>query len=84
MPTAVLTGANSGIGNAFAQILIEEVSITFKTQQSRCITDLIKGYKVIAADINTDGPIKKLRCEDVKLDITLPEIIQPFKEHVDD
>jgi NAD(P)-dependent dehydrogenase (short-subunit alcohol dehydrogenase family) len=25
MPTAVVTGANSGIANAFAQILIKEV-----------------------------------------------------------
>lgn len=26
MPTAVVTGANSGIANAFAQILLDEVS----------------------------------------------------------
>jgi NADP-dependent 3-hydroxy acid dehydrogenase YdfG len=27
MPTAVITGANSGIGNAFAHLLVKEVRI---------------------------------------------------------
>jgi hypothetical protein len=27
MPTAIITGANSGIGNAFAQILVKEVGV---------------------------------------------------------
>jgi NAD(P)-dependent dehydrogenase (short-subunit alcohol dehydrogenase family) len=29
MPTAVITGANSGIGNALAKILIREVSDSY-------------------------------------------------------
>ncbi|KAH7090740.1 short-chain alcohol dehydrogenase-like protein [Paraphoma chrysanthemicola] len=64
MPTAVVTGANSGIANAFAHILINE------------------GYKVIAADVNVDGPIKELGCEAVKLDIASTEDIRAFKQRV--
>ena len=29
MPTAVITGANSGIAHAFTKVLLEEVSTTF-------------------------------------------------------
>ncbi|KAF2829623.1 short-chain alcohol dehydrogenase-like protein [Ophiobolus disseminans] len=66
MPTAIVTGANSGIANAFARILVKE------------------GYKVIAADVNIDGPIKDLGCEAIKLDISSSEDIQAFKQKVGD
>jgi hypothetical protein len=39
---------------------------------------------VIAADINTDGPIKELGCETIKLDIASPDGIQAFKQDVGD
>jgi NADP-dependent 3-hydroxy acid dehydrogenase YdfG len=29
MPTTVITGANSGIGNAFAHLLVKEVRIAY-------------------------------------------------------
>ena len=32
MPTAMVTGANSGIANAFAQILVKEVSTVISSQ----------------------------------------------------
>jgi len=39
---------------------------------------------VIAADVNTDGAIKDLGCEVVKLDIASPENIQAFKQRIGD
>jgi NADP-dependent 3-hydroxy acid dehydrogenase YdfG len=44
----------------------------------------IQGYKVIAADLNIEGPIKELNCEAVKLDIASPDNIQAFKQQVGD
>jgi len=82
MPTAIVTGANSGIANAFAQILVKEVSI-FTSLIKNILTGL-QGYKVIAADVNTDGPIKELGCEVIKLDISSTEDIQASKQKVGD
>jgi hypothetical protein len=43
-----------------------------------------QGYKVIAADVNIDGPIKELGCEIIKLDIASPDNIQAFKREIGD
>lgn len=83
-PTAVVTGANSGIGNALARILCKEVRVRREKNVIDRILTCIKGYKVVAVDIDIGAPITELGCETFRLDISSQEDIESFKEKVGD
>ena len=76
MPTAIVTGANSGIGEAFARILIKEVCIYVHT--SAILT--LQGYDVTAVDVNVGDKLQALQCAIAELDVTSPESILKFRE----
>lgn len=81
MPTALVTGANSGIGHALAKILVKEVLFTLSSPAQPCTnTDQIQGYKVIAADIHLGPSVQALKCDTHTLDVSSPDSIQAFKQ----
>lgn len=86
MPTAVVTGANSGIGNALARILIKEAGAIRYTEQFCGMegTDTTQGYEVIAADKDVGAPITELGCETSELDVSSQDDIDAFKQKVGD
>lgn len=47
MPNAVVTGANSGIGHAFAQVLIREVYLVFSPVSMLIVNNFIHGIRAI-------------------------------------
>jgi NAD(P)-dependent dehydrogenase (short-subunit alcohol dehydrogenase family) len=84
MPTAVVTGANSGIGNALARILVKEVHEPQINKYETVDIDNLQGYKVIAVDIDIGAPITELGCETSKLDVSSQEDIEIFTKKVGD
>lgn len=88
MPTAVVTGANGGIGHELAKVLIDAVSPTCLSSYipiagSRLILDK-QGYEVHAVDVNEGDKLKSLNCETSHLDVTSPYSIKQFKERFGD
>ena len=78
MPTAVVSGANSGIGHAFAQQLIKEVGHTDRLLRAYILTS--KGYNVIAIDRDNGSQIQNLGCKHMQVDVSKPASIQAFKQ----
>ncbi|KAL9092906.1 MAG: hypothetical protein Q9159_000530 [Coniocarpon cinnabarinum] len=63
--TAVVTGANSGIGHAFAQVLLRET---------------LKGWRVVAIDREIEDSIKSLGCTYMQVDVSSTMSINAFKD----
>ena len=85
MPVAVVTGANSGIGHAFAQILIKEVRKTClsSTNRFKCLTlTPNQGFETHAGDRHAGDKLKSLEFQTYPLDVTSPESIQKFVEQL--
>jgi NAD(P)-dependent dehydrogenase (short-subunit alcohol dehydrogenase family) len=86
MPTAVVTGANSGIGNALARILIKEIAWAKQAEQARewPHADHNQGYQVTAVDRDSGAPVSELGCETSELDISSQDDIEVFKQKIGD
>ena len=83
MPVAVVTGANSGIGHAFAQILVKEVIILVSRWhiQPRQLTRN-QGFETHAGDRHAGDKLKSLSCQTYQLDVTSPESIRKFADQL--
>jgi NAD(P)-dependent dehydrogenase (short-subunit alcohol dehydrogenase family) len=82
MPIAVVTGANSGIGHAFAQILIKEVIILVGTQVPMLDLNFNQGFETHAGDRHAGDKLKSLECQAYQLDVTSPESIRKFADQL--
>ena len=83
-PTAVVTGANSGIGHALAQILVKQVRVPLKLSldQINAGTEEQQGYRVVTVDVNMGAPIIELGCETAQPDVSSQHDIEAFKERM--
>lgn len=83
-PTAVVTGANSGIGHALAQILVKQVRVPLKLSldQINAGTEEQQGYRVVTVDVNMGAPIIELGCETTQPDVSSQHDIEAFKERM--
>lgn len=90
MPSAVITGANSGIGHELARVLIDAVSprgrhlATLHSSQWPEADGREQGYDVHAVDVNHGEKLKSLGCTTSQLDVASEESIHRFKEQYGD
>jgi len=84
MPVAVVTGANSGIGHAFAQILVKEVIYLslVGTQAPMLDINFNQGFETHAGDHHAGDKLKSLECQAYQLDVTSPESIRRFADQL--
>lgn len=78
MPTAVVTGSNSGIGHAFAEILVKEVSLPIKRLMHILDLKQPQGYEVHALDMTVGEKLKNLACRTYQCHLSSDESIQAF------
>lgn len=79
MPSAVVTGANSGIGHAFAHILIQEVSLLHPPARILPLTPY-QGWDVHALDVLDAPALQQLPCKKYKVDVTDPRSVANFAD----
>ena len=80
MPVAVITGANSGIGNAWAALLVRKVGSFISILKALIhIADCQKSYTVYALDVSIGSSITNLGCEYFQVDVTSPGSIAKFR-----
>lgn len=84
MPTAVVTGCNSGIGNSFAQVLINEVIHPYRSKPQTVHQHLQQGYTVYATDYVVGEPLKALKCNHAELNVRSPESVAAFGKSLTD
>lgn len=89
MPSAVITGANSGIGHEFAKVLIDAVSLQGHLTTTRCgqrfeSDESEQGYDVHAVDMNHGEKLKSSGCKTSQLDVASEQLIQRFKDQYGD
>jgi NAD(P)-dependent dehydrogenase (short-subunit alcohol dehydrogenase family) len=87
MPTAVITGCNSGIGFWFARVALKQVLLPSSPYPLQYIYIWRQGYTTYATS-RTDGPnLKQLNSEGAKtsvLDVASVESIEAFKKSIGD
>lgn len=76
MPIAVVNGCNSGIGHAFAHILIEEVGSSPKRERGVTTARYLQGHEVYATDYITGVELRSLPCYEAALDVRSEGSIQ--------
>ena len=80
MPNVIITGCNSDIGHAFAQLLIKEVH--FLTPALHDIADiLLKGWNVYATDAEPSERLRMLKCHTNLVDVLDLQSIHDFRNH---